>query len=59
MKSTLHLEVKRSNGERRRDALADAGIAPSSFGHRAASQKHRDRKRATARGERKHKNSWA
>lgn len=50
--------VQRSNGERRQDALVAAGIAPSNFGHRKASQPHRDRKKALARGERKHKTPW-
>lgn len=58
MSSKLQITVSRSNGERRREALAAAGIAPSSFGHRKASRPHRDRKKAAARGERKHKARW-
>lgn len=58
MKSKLHIEVSRTNGERRRDALIAAGVAPSGFGQRKASRAHRDRKKADARGERKHKAVW-
>lgn len=58
MKFKLHMEVSRTNGQRRRDALIAAGFAPSNFGQRKASRPHRNRKKAEARGERKHKGTW-
>lgn len=58
MKTKLQIEVSRSNSDRRRDSLIAAGVAPSSFGQRKASHVHRDRKKALARGERKHKTAW-
>jgi hypothetical protein len=56
---TIKLEIQFSNADRRRKALVTAGVAPSTFGFRAASQAHRDRKAASRRGERKHKTAWA
>jgi hypothetical protein len=60
MRSPVNTKIKvaLTNGERRRKALVEAGIAPSAFAQRAASQTHRDRKAALRRGERKHKNAW-
>lgn len=51
-------KLKRTNAQRRRDALVAAGVAPSRFGLRKPAQAHRDRKREKARGQRKHKKSW-
>jgi hypothetical protein len=56
---TIKLEIEFSNSDRRRKALVNAGVAPSTFGFRVASQAHRDRKAASRRGERKHKSPWA
>lgn len=50
--------VVNGSDQRLRSALTAAGIAPSTFGQRAASQVHRDRRAAQRRGERKHKNAW-
>lgn len=47
-----------TQGARVRQSLVAAGIAPSAFGHRIASQAHRDRRAAERRGERKHKQPW-
>ena len=47
-----------TQGERVRRSLVAAGIAPSSFGQRIASQAHRDRRAAERRGDRKHKQPW-
>mgnify|MGYP001152549404 CR=1 FL=1 len=58
MKLTEKITIPRSNAERRRDALVAAGVSPSAFGQRRASRPHRDRKKALARGERKHKTPW-
>lgn len=57
MKKTT-LKLKRTNSQRKRDALIAAGVAPSRFGQRKPAQPHRDRKFEAARGERKHKTGW-
>jgi hypothetical protein len=51
-------KTRRSNEQRKGDALVAAGIAPSRFGKRKPGQPHRDRQHAAARGERKHKRPW-
>lgn len=53
------ISKKGRNVQRKRDALVAAGVAPSQFGKRKATQPHRDRKHAVARGARKHKRPWA
>jgi hypothetical protein len=55
---TVKLQITFTNGERRRKALVNAGVAPSAFGFRAASRTHLDRKAAERRGDRKHKKNW-
>ena len=52
------IKLKRTNVQRKRDALITAGVAPSGFGKRKPAQPHRDRKHEAARGERKHKKRW-
>ena len=54
----VRVKILRTQAQRKRDALIAAGIAPSGFGKRKAAQAHRDRKRAGARGERRHKRPW-
>jgi hypothetical protein len=52
------IKLKRTNAQRKRDALIAAAVAPSRFGKRMPAQPHRDRKHEAARGERKHKKGW-
>lgn len=57
MKSS-RTKIPRNNGQRKREALLAAGIAPSQFGKRKPAQPHRDRKHEAARGQRKHNGDW-
>ena len=52
------VRLKRTQAQRKRDALIAAGVAPSAFGKRKPTQPHRDRKREAASGGRKHRKEW-